>query len=117
MSSSPHSGRELTASSIATESQMPTSNVMFEVLPRGRGSITDPVLKALQNLFVMTGMLVFPCVMGTSFSVPVSKAAHLYGTAFIGGGFLCAAALMTMSVLLSAGSRAPASRMPVPCRN
>jgi xanthine/uracil permease len=59
---------------------------MFDVLPGGSVPLKDAALMGFQNVFVMTGIFVFPGIMGKSFGLPLSVVAALYGATFIGCG-------------------------------
>ena len=59
---------------------------MFDVLPGERVPAKDSILMGLQNVFVMTGIFVFPSLMGKSFGLPVGTVANLYSGTFIGCG-------------------------------
>src|SRR6202158_2876415 len=50
----------------------------------------------LQNVFVMTGMFVFPGLLGRSFNLPPEKIAYLYGMTFA----VCGVITILQSVLL-----------------
>jgi xanthine/uracil permease len=59
---------------------------MFDVLPGERVPAKDSILMGLQNIFVMTGIFVFPGIMGKSFDLPIGTVADLYSATFIGCG-------------------------------
>ena len=63
-----------------------SGEAMFDVLPGGTLPAKDVGLMGLQNIFVMTGIFVFPGIMGKSFDLPLSTVADLYGATFIGCG-------------------------------
>jgi len=63
-----------------------TSGAIFDVLPGGKVPLKDAGLMGLQNIFVMTGIFVFPGIMGKSFDLPLDVVANLYGATFIGCG-------------------------------
>lgn len=86
MSTSPRGGGREPTVSVATENQMHKTNTMFDVLPEGRVPVKDSVLMGLQNIFVMTGIFVFPGIMGKSFNLPIGTVADLYSATFIGCG-------------------------------
>jgi xanthine/uracil permease len=69
-----------------TQAADTASTAMFDVLPEGRVSSKDALLMGLQNVFVMTGIFVFPGIMGKSFDLPTQAVADLYGATFIGCG-------------------------------
>jgi len=54
------------------------------------------LLLGLQNVFGMTGMFVFPGLLGRSFNLPAEQIAYLYGVTFI----VCGIATILQSVLL-----------------
>lgn len=82
MSSSPHpGGRQSSADGPAHR-----PGAMFDILPGARIPAKDSVLMGLQNIFVMTGIFVFPGIMGKSFDLPTGTVADLYGATFIGCG-------------------------------
>jgi xanthine/uracil permease len=83
MPSSPHSGGHV---STAMQDRTHHTEAMFDVLPGGSVPIKDSVLMGLQNIFVMTGIFVFPGIMGKSFNLPVGTVADLYSATFIGCG-------------------------------
>lgn len=86
MSSSPHAGARQPTVGAAVESQAHKTNAMFDVLPGARVPVKDSVLMGLQNIFVMTGIFVFPGIMGKSFDLPIGTVAALYSATFIGCG-------------------------------
>jgi xanthine/uracil permease len=86
MSSSPHAGARQPTDSSAVEGQVQEANAMFDVLPGGRVPVKDSILMGLQNVFVMTGIFVFPGIMGKSFDLPIGTVADLYSATFIGCG-------------------------------
>ncbi|TPG39605.1 hypothetical protein EAH79_12865 [Sphingomonas koreensis] len=61
-------------------------SVTFDVPVNGRVPLRDAVLMGFQNVFVMTGVFVFPGIMGRSFDLPAETVAYLYGATFIGCG-------------------------------
>ena len=71
MSSSPHAGGRQPTVSTAVESQAHGTDAMFDVLPGDRVPAKDSVLMGFQNIFVMTGIFVFPGIMGKSFGLPM----------------------------------------------
>ncbi len=86
MPSSPQAGGREDTVSTASEHSPRQANAMFDVLPAGRVPVKDSVLMGLQNIFVMTGIFVFPGIMGKSFNLPVAMVANLYSATFIGCG-------------------------------
>src|SRR5262249_42364609 len=53
------------------------------------------LLLGLQNIFGMTGMFVFPGLLGRSFNLPAEKIAYLYGMTFV----VCGVITILQSVL------------------
>ena len=64
----------------------PRTGPVFDVGVSARLPIKDSALMGLQNIFVMTGVFVFPAIMGKSFNMPPETVAYLYGVTFIGCG-------------------------------
>jgi xanthine/uracil permease len=58
----------------------------FDVGIDQRVKIKDAVLMGFQNVFVMTGIFVFPGILGRSFNFPPETVAYLYGMTFVGCG-------------------------------
>jgi xanthine/uracil permease len=58
----------------------------FDIGVNGRVPIKDAVLMGLQNIFVMTGIFVFPGIMGKTLHLPVETVAYLYAVTFMGCG-------------------------------
>jgi xanthine/uracil permease len=58
----------------------------MEIGVNSRVPIRDAILMGFQNVFVMTGIFVFPAIMGRAFHFPVETVAYLYGVSFIGCG-------------------------------
>lgn len=80
----------------------PTGAGAFDVLIDARVPARDAFLMGLQNLFVMTGVFVFPGIMGRSFQLPPETIADLYAATFIGCGIttlLMAATLPRMPLV------------------
>jgi len=59
---------------------------VFDVGVGTRVPLKDAVLMGFQNVFVMTGIFVFPGIMGRSFDLSPEMVAYLYGVTFIGCG-------------------------------
>jgi xanthine/uracil permease len=59
---------------------------VFEIGVNARMPLKDSILMGFQNVFVMTGIFVFPGIMGRSFGLPPETVAYLYGATFIGCG-------------------------------
>ena len=59
---------------------------VFDVPLGGRVPLGDAGLMGFQNIFVMTGIFVFPGIMGRSFHLPLNIVADLYSVTFIGCG-------------------------------
>jgi xanthine/uracil permease len=84
--SSSHMGGLQSPAGSGTESLVHNPDAMFDALPAARIPARDSVLMGLQNVFVMTGIFVFPGIMGKSFDLPTGTVADLYGATFIGCG-------------------------------
>ena len=74
---------------------------VFDVGIEQKIPIREAILLGFQNAFVMTGVFVFPGIMGRAFHLPADVTAHLYGMTFIGTG------LTTLLMVLF-------TRMPLP---
>jgi xanthine/uracil permease len=59
------------------------SSDVFDVGVNDRLPFSQLLLLGLQNVFGMTGMFVFPGILGRSFGLPVDQIAYLYGMTFI----------------------------------
>jgi xanthine/uracil permease len=59
---------------------------VLEVGVNARVPTWNAVLMGFQNVFVMTGIFVFPGIMGKAFHLPVETTAYLYAATFIGCG-------------------------------
>ncbi|MEI9984184.1 MAG: solute carrier family 23 protein [Aliidongia sp.] len=59
---------------------------VFEVGFNDKVPLRDAIAMGFQNVFVMTGIFVFPGIMGRSFDLPLDTVAYLYGMTFIGCG-------------------------------
>ncbi len=59
---------------------------VLDVGVNARVPLRDAVLMGLQNVFVMTGIFVFPGIMGKTFHLPIDTVAYLYAVTFIGCG-------------------------------
>jgi xanthine/uracil permease len=63
----------------------PVSNTskVFDIGIHGRLSPSQFLIIGLQNVFGMTGMFVFPGLLGRSFNLPLDQIAYLYGMTFL----------------------------------
>ena len=61
---------------------------VFEVGINGRLPLSQLVVLALQNVFGMTGMFVFPGILGRAFHLPDAQIAYLYGMTFMACGII-----------------------------
>jgi len=86
MSTSPHAGGRQSTIGSTEEDPVHDTGAMFDVLPADSLPVKDSILMGLQNIFVMTGIFVFPGIMGKSFNLPISTVADLYSATFIGCG-------------------------------
>jgi len=59
---------------------------VFDVGLSAKLPLRDLIPMGFQNVFVMTGIFVFPGLMGRSFNLPPDTVAYLYGVTFIGCG-------------------------------
>lgn len=59
----------------------------FDIGVNGRVPLKDAALMGLQNVFVMTGIFVFPGIMGKTLHLPLDTVAYLYAVTFMGCGF------------------------------
>lgn len=64
------------------------SKEIFDIGINERVPIAQGVALGLQNVFGMTGMFVFPGIMGRAFHLPLEQIAYLYGMTFIVCGFI-----------------------------
>jgi xanthine/uracil permease len=58
----------------------------FDIGINGRLPLPQVLLLGLQNVFGMTGMFVFPALLGHAFSLPPAQIAYVYGMTFIACG-------------------------------
>jgi len=65
-----------------TGAATPTQKV-FDVGIDERLSFDQLLILGLQNIFGMTGMFVFPGILGRSFNLPPEQIAYLYGMTFL----------------------------------
>lgn len=63
-----------------------TDHAIFDVGVNEKLPLRDLVPMGFQNVFVMTGIFVFPGIMGRSFNLPDATVASLYAAMFIGCG-------------------------------
>src|ERR1700686_1846795 len=73
-----------------------TANRIFDVGINDRLPAGQLLVLGLQNVFGMTGMFVFPGLLGRSFNLPPEKIAYLYGMTFA----VCGVITVLQSVLL-----------------
>lgn len=59
---------------------------VFDIGVNGRVPLKDAVLMGFQNVFVMTGIFVFPGIMGKSLHLPLDTVVYLYAVTFVGCG-------------------------------
>lgn len=52
----------------------------------GRVPLTQHSLMSVQNIFAMTGMFLFPAILGATLHLPTEKIAELYGATFVVSG-------------------------------
>lgn len=69
---------------------------VFEIGINGRLSPSQALLLGVQNVFGMTGMFVFPGILGRAFNMPPEQIAYLYGMTFI----VCGIITVLQSVIL-----------------
>jgi len=65
-----------------------TSGKIFDVGIHDRLPLNQLLILGLQNVFGMTGMFVFPGLLGQSFHLPAEQIAYLYGMTFVVSGFI-----------------------------
>src|SRR5215475_7258078 len=68
----------------------------FDIGINGRLTSSQFLLLGMQNVFGMTGMFVFPGILGRAFNLPADQIAYLYGMTFI----VCGIITILQSVLL-----------------
>jgi len=66
----------------------PSAEKVFDVGIDERLSYEQLLILGLQNIFGMTGMFVFPGILGRSFNLPAEQIAYLYGMTFLVCGFV-----------------------------
>jgi xanthine/uracil permease len=66
----------------------PSTEKVFDVGIDERMSYDQLLILGLQNIFGMTGMFVFPGILGRSFNLPPEQIAYLYGMTFLVCGFV-----------------------------
>jgi xanthine/uracil permease len=74
----------------------PATARIFDVGINDRLPLSQLIVLGLQNIFGMTGMFVFPGLLGRAFNLPASQIAYLYGMSFI----VCGVITILQSVLL-----------------
>src|SRR3984893_6310175 len=60
-----------------------TSGMVFDIGINDRLPLGQLAVLGLQNVFGMTGMFVFPGLLGRSFNLPAERIAYLYGMTFV----------------------------------
>ncbi len=65
-----------------------TSRAAFDVGINDRLPLGQLLMLGLQHVFGMTGMFVFPSLLGRSFNLPAERIAYLYGMSFVVCGFI-----------------------------
>lgn len=65
-----------------------TSAPAFDVGINDRLSLGQLLILGLQHVFGMTGMFVFPGLLGRAFNLPAERIAYLYGMTFVVCGFI-----------------------------
>src|ERR1700731_4204326 len=65
-----------------------TSGGAFDVGINDRLAFGQAFILGLQHVFGMTGMFVFPGLLGRSFNLPAERIAYLYGMTFVVCGFI-----------------------------
>lgn len=73
-----------------------TPTAVFDVGINDRPPLGQLFLLGLQNVFGMTGMFIFPGLLGRAFNLPLDQIAYLYGMSFI----VCGVITTLQSVLL-----------------
>src|ERR1700722_11812312 len=76
--------------------QVGTDAPVFDVGINDRLAPGQLLILGLQNIFGMTGMFVFPGLLGRSFNLPADQIAYLYGMSFA----ICGIITILQSVLL-----------------
>jgi xanthine/uracil permease len=66
----------------------PSATKVFDIGIHERLTFTQYAILAFQNIFGMTGMFVFPGILGRSFQLPVEQIAYLYGMTFLVAGLV-----------------------------
>ncbi|MGC1304695.1 MAG: solute carrier family 23 protein [Caulobacteraceae bacterium] len=70
----------------ASEAKAVPGRPVFDVSVNDKVGWKDAIPMGFQNVFVMTGIFVFPGIMGRTFNLPPETIAYLYGATFIGCG-------------------------------
>lgn len=84
-----------------TDAELPRATAasgskVFDIGIHGRLSLSQFLLIGFQNVFGMTGMFVFPGLLGRSFNLPLEQIAYLYGMTFL----VCGVITILQSVFL-----------------
>src|ERR1700733_15935006 len=80
----------------AGETTKEAAEKIFDVGIDERLSYDQLLVLGLQNIFGMTGMFVFPGILGRSFNLPAEQIAYLYGMTFA----VCGVVTILQSTLL-----------------
>jgi xanthine/uracil permease len=88
--------RKRTAVKTARGGPQVNSDKIFDVGVNDRLPTSQLLILGLQNVFGMTGMFVFPGLLGRSFELPADQIAYLYGMTFV----VCGIITILQSVLL-----------------
>src|ERR1700761_2776992 len=80
----------------ASPRPVPPPEAIFDVGIDGRLPPGQLLILGLQNIFGMTGMFVFPGLLGRSFNLSADQIAYLYGMTFV----VCGIITILQSVLL-----------------
>jgi len=66
----------------------PSATKVFDVGIHEKLTLSQYAILAFQNIFGMTGMFVFPGILGRAFQLPVEQIAYLYGMTFLVSGLV-----------------------------
>jgi xanthine/uracil permease len=66
----------------------PSATKIFDVGIHEKLTLSQYAILAFQNIFGMTGMFVFPGLLGRAFQLPVEQIAYLYGMTFLVSGLV-----------------------------
>ena len=65
-----------------------TATPVFDIGIHDKLSLQQMLIMAVQNIFGMTGMFVFPSLFGRAFGMPNEQIAYIYGMTFLVSGFI-----------------------------